>query len=104
MGNVSDFVNLHPTTFERLGHLECQPFKKTPEDIPPLLALKLSRIANTEDADANINEWTTSEHDTSCDVNVHHEVASNGSDTLEKAPLEQERGVISNGICMLGQG
>ena len=52
--------------------------------------LEFTDIADEKIHHADINEWTTFEHDTSYNINIHHKLASNGEEHFETNPMEWE--------------
>jgi len=66
--------------------------------------MKVPDVVDAKDCHANLNEWATFEHHTSCDIDVHHELTRNGANTLEEAPVELEWGLLPNRVCVLGEG
>lgn len=66
--------------------------------------MEVSDVVDAKDLHANLNHWATFEHDTSCDINIHHKLAGNGPNTLKETPMEQEWRVFPNRVGVLGEG
>lgn len=86
--NIGNSVDLLPPTLKGAGHLERQCLEEPPQNVPPLFPLKFPNVVDAKDCHADVNQRTTFEHDASCDINVHHELAGSGANALKEPSME----------------